>query len=242
MVFIFFLTGCETTSPFHRVSGTGAFDTVVIDAGHGGHDNGARAKAGNFEKVLTLDTTRRLAATLRKAGLNVVETRTGDYFVTLDDRVGFSNRIKNSIFVSVHYNWSNRSGARGIETYYMNPNSARLASRIQQKMLRVYSSPDRGIKTRSLFVLRNNKRPAVLCELGFVSNGSENKVLQDSGQRQRLADAIASAILAEYEANKPPQQQQMPSTRKNHTNGNVVNFLFKIGSTGACSQFSKTVA
>jgi len=205
VAFMLFLTGCETTSPFRRVSGTGAFDTVVIDAGHGGHDNGARAKAGNFEKVLALDTTRRLAATLRKAGLNVVETRTGDYFVTLDDRVGFSNRLRNSIFVSVHYNWSNRTGARGIETYYMNPNSTRLASRIQQKMLRVYSTPDRGVKSRSLFVLRNNKRPSVLCELGFVSNPSENKILQDGRQRQRLAESIASAILAEYEANKPQQ-------------------------------------
>lgn len=203
MALIFCLTGCETASPFRRVSGTGAFDTVVIDAGHGGHDNGARAKAGNFEKVLTLDTTKRLAATLRKAGLNVVETRTGDYFVTLDDRVRVSNRLRNSIFVSVHYNWSNRSGARGMETYYMNPNSARLASRIQQNMLRVYPSPNRGIKTRSLFVLRNNKRPSVLCELGFVSNPSENKIVQDGRQRQRLAEAIAAAILAEYEANKP---------------------------------------
>jgi len=203
VAFIFFLTGCETASPFRRGSGTGAFDTVVVDAGHGGHDNGARAKSGNFEKVLTLDTTRRLSAVLRKAGLNVVETRTGDYFVTLDDRVGFSNRLRNSIFVSVHYNWSNRLAARGMETYYMNPNSARLASRIQQKMLRVYSSPDRGIKTRSLYVLRNNQRPSVLCELGFVSNPFENKVLQDGSQRQRLAEAIASAILAEHEANKP---------------------------------------
>ena len=196
------LTGCETSGSLSSSKRTGQFHTVVIDAGHGGHDNGAKAKAGEFEKNLTLDTTRRLSSKLREAGIHVVETRTGDYFVTLDDRVNFSNKIRDSIFVSVHYNWAKRAAPRGIETFYQNPNSESLAGRIQNQLLKVYSTPNRGIKTRGLYVLRNNRRPAVLCELGFVSNPAENKILQDPQQRQRLAEAIAKAIIAEKLANE----------------------------------------
>ena len=190
------LSGC-TSGFVGGARGTGRFDTVVIDAGHGGFDRGAKPVSGVYEKDLALDTATRLASQLRQKGLHVVETRTGDYFVTLDNRVAVSNRLKDSIFVSIHYNWARRKKASGIETFYLNPNSARLASRIQSKMVGTYRCLDRGIKSRKLYVLRNNKRPAVLCELGFVSNRNENAIVQSSKTRQKLADSIASAILAE---------------------------------------------
>jgi len=191
-----FLSGCSS-SFITGARGTGRFNTVVIDAGHGGLDRGAKPVTGIYEKDLALDTSTRLARILRQNGLHVVETRTGDYFVTLGNRVAVSNRLKEAIFVSIHYNWSKRKNASGIETFYLNPNSARLASRIQSKMVGTYFSRDRGIKSRKLYVLRMNKRPAVLCELGFISNRKENAIVQSSKTRQKLADSIASAILAE---------------------------------------------
>jgi N-acetylmuramoyl-L-alanine amidase len=202
------LVGCETVAPKPYVPGgklqsAGYFDTVVIDAGHGGHDSGARSVKGKREKELALDTARRVASLLRAAGLRVIETRTSDYFVTLDKRVAISNRQRNAIFVSIHYNWAKRAKARGIETFYYGGKSSRLAAHIQKETLKAYRTENRGIKYRGFYVLRNNKRPSVLCELGFISNAVDNKIVQSAATRQRLAKAIADGILAEKAGRNP---------------------------------------
>lgn len=203
-----FLAGCGTVPqrpyiPGGKLQPAGFFDTVVIDAGHGGHDSGARSVKGKREKELALDTARRVATMLRAAGLRVVETRTGDYFVKLDKRVSISNRQRNSIFVSIHYNWAKRSKARGIETFFYGGRSSRLAANIQKESLGAYRTENRGIKYRGFYVLRNNKRPAVLCELGFLSNAADNKIVQSAWTRQRLAKAIVDGILAEKAGRNP---------------------------------------
>lgn len=201
-----FLSGCETpdASSFSgRLQPAGFFDTVVIDAGHGGHDSGARAVSGLREKHLALDTSRRIASILRQSGLKVIETRTGDYFVTLDRRTAISNRTRNTVFVSIHYNWARRSKASGVETFFCGSRSSRLAANIQREILRPHRAKDRGIKFRQLYVLRNNKRPAVLVELGFLSNPAENSKVQSASMRQRLAEAVARGILAERSGRSP---------------------------------------
>jgi N-acetylmuramoyl-L-alanine amidase len=190
------LVGCAGFEGGHG-PGAGYFDTVVLDAGHGGHDPGARAVSGSREKVLALDTSKRVAKILRSRGLRVIETRNGDYFVPLPGRVQISNGTGNAIFVSIHYNWSRRRGASGIEIYYFNPKSRRLAANVLKETLRAYPAINRGVKTARFHVLRNNRRPAILCELGFLSNPSDNSHLQKAGVRQRLAERIAAGILAE---------------------------------------------
>jgi N-acetylmuramoyl-L-alanine amidase len=195
------LSACGTLSS-HR-TGTGFFDTVVIDAGHGGHDPGARAVKGNHEKVLALDISLRVSRILRASGLRVVETRTGDYFVPLDKRVSISNRTKDSVFVSIHLNWARRSRASGVETFFYSSRSSRLAANIQREIVRPYGAKNRGIKPGRYYVLRKNKRPAVLVELGFVSNSNENNSLQKSHIRQKLAEAVARGILAEKNGRFP---------------------------------------
>ncbi len=196
------LSSCASTGGSYG-PGAGSFDTVIVDAGHGAHDRGAKAYSGSPEKLLTLDTARRLAAILRRNGLHVIETRTSDYFVTLGGRVAISNRTSHSVFVSVHYNWSNRRAARGIEIYYYSLRSKRLAANILRETLRAYPTENRGIKNRGFYVLRNNNRPAVLCELGFVSNPSDNANVQNAAVRQRLAERIAAGILAERAGRQP---------------------------------------
>jgi len=196
-----FLSACGTFSS-HR-TGTGFFDTVVIDAGHGGHDPGARAVKGNHEKVLALDISLRVSRILRASGLRVVETRTSDYFVPLDKRVSISNRTKDSVFVSIHLNWARRSRASGVETFFYSSRSSRLAANIQREIVRPYGAKNRGIKPGRYYVLRKNKRPAVLVELGFVSNSNENNSLQKSHIRQKLAEAVARGILAEKNGRFP---------------------------------------
>lgn len=189
---IFFNAGCE----FAGTLGPGRFDTVVVDAGHGGHDRGARAVRGQNEKDICLDTSKRLAAILRRRGFRVVETRTTDVFIPLGRRVAISNGTRNSIFVSVHYNWANRSGARGTETYYHSPQSELLARLVQRELAGSYSTPNRGVKNRGFYVLRNNRRPAILVECGFLSNPQDNAVAQSASGRQRIAEAIARGIIA----------------------------------------------
>jgi N-acetylmuramoyl-L-alanine amidase len=186
--------GCA--SDLSSRGGVGRFQTVIVDAGHGGSDRGARAISGQNEKVLALDTARRLAKELRKRGFRVIETRHSDAFIPLGNRTEISNRTGDSIFVSVHYNWARRSRPRGIEIYYYNPRSRPLAANILQQTLRAYPTVNRGVKRNNYFVLRNNRRPAVLCELGFVSNPQDNRAIQSAECRQRLAERIADGIVA----------------------------------------------
>lgn len=187
------LVGCA--SPYRQ--GAGKFNTVVVDAGHGGYNNGGRSVSGYPEKVLALDTSRRLAAVLRSKGFRVIETRTRDVFIPLESRVAVSNPIANCIFVSVHYNWAPRRGARGIEIYYFSPRSWRLASNILRQSVRAYPTYSRGVKRNNFRVLRKSRRPAVLCELGFLSNPEDNRHVQNAKYRQRLAERVAAGIVEE---------------------------------------------
>lgn len=197
-----FLTSCESTGGRYG-PGAGSFDAVIVDAGHGGHDLGAKACFGAPEKVLALDTARRLAAVLRRNGFTVIETRPNDTFVSLGRRVALSNASSRAVFVSVHYNWTKRRAARGIEIYYDSRRSARMAANVLKEALRVYRTDNRGIKDRGFYVLRNNKRPAILCELGFVSNVDDNRNIQSASVRQGLAERIAAGIIAERAGREP---------------------------------------
>lgn len=183
--------------------GAGHFNTVIVDAGHGGHDRGARSVTGQSEKYVALDTSKRLAKILRSKGFRVIETRPDDTFISLGKRVDISNATSNAIFVSIHYNWARRSGAKGFEVFYFNERSKRLAANILSDMRNAYPTTNRGIKTARFYVLRNNRRPAVLCELGFLSNPSDNSYVQNPAYRQRLAERIAAGIIDERMGRNP---------------------------------------
>jgi N-acetylmuramoyl-L-alanine amidase len=94
------------------------FDAVVIDAGHGGGDLGARGLAGVLEKELVLDVAQQLAQRLRRAGLRVVMTREGDETVPLQARTARANEARADLFLSIHANSAPASAARGVETYF----------------------------------------------------------------------------------------------------------------------------
>jgi N-acetylmuramoyl-L-alanine amidase len=171
------------------------FQTVVVDAGHGGKDNGAYRRFGGAEKIATLDVAKRLSRKLGDSDFKVVMTRTSDVFVPLDERVAIENAQDNSIFVSIHFNDSRRRGVRGFETYYHSGNSADLAYKIQSKLMTIPHSANRGVHTANFRVLRNAKYPAVLVECGFLSNPREGGEARDSEYREQLADKITEAIV-----------------------------------------------
>lgn len=185
------LTGCATSS-----RGVGRFNTVVLDAGHGGHDPGAKgADRVSREKVFALDTTKRIERGLKARGYRVIMTRKGDYFVSLPQRVKISNKQWRSVFVSVHYNWTRRTSAAGTETFYHSSRSYPLAANIQREVDRASPMPNRGVKRARFHVLRNNAKPAALVELGFMSNPQELKLIKSASYRQKLADAVVRGII-----------------------------------------------
>jgi N-acetylmuramoyl-L-alanine amidase len=184
---ILFLLAASTAKP-------APFSTVVIDAGHGGHDRGGIPSNIIPEKGVALDTSLRLQRYLKAAGLRTVMTRSSDVFVTLDQRVNISNAQKNAIFVSVHYNSAVRRGANGIETF-ANPAGLPLARRIQRNAMKTTYGEDRGVKQRGFYVLRKNRKPAVLVECGFLTNPTDAALAGRASYRDKLARQIADAIL-----------------------------------------------
>lgn len=171
------------------------FSTVVVDAGHGGRDNGAYRRYGPPEKVVALDVAQRVERKLRHADLNTVMIRSDDVFVPLDERVEIENRQENAIFVSIHFNDARRSGIKGFETYYHSAESADLARRIQSKLVSIPRSADRGVHVANFRVLRKANKPAVLVECGFLSNRSDGGQAGDADYRELLANKIAEAIV-----------------------------------------------
>jgi N-acetylmuramoyl-L-alanine amidase len=191
------LTACGTGPGIRVKDTTRTFTTVVVDAGHGGKDNGAFRRYGGAEKNATLDVATRLASKLRESQFRVVMTRSGDVFIPLDGRASISNRQKNAIFVSVHFNDSGRRGIRGFETYYHSPVARNLAYRIQQHLMMLPGAVNRGVKTANFRVLRKAEYPAVLVECGFLSNRKEGAAARSASRRDNLADKIAEAIVDE---------------------------------------------
>jgi len=169
---------------------------VVIDAGHGGHDRGGVPGQRISEKHLALDVALRVNRILRARRVPTIMTRSRDVFVSLPQRVAIGNRQRSALFVSIHFNSAPREGARGFETFYYNSRlGARLAYNAQRRLLRTYRTENRGVKRRGFYVLRHSKHPAVLIECGFLTNRIEGRQSLLASHRQRLAEAIAAAII-----------------------------------------------
>jgi N-acetylmuramoyl-L-alanine amidase len=168
--------------------------TVVIDAGHGGFDRGGIAGQRVSEKMMNLDVAQRLKAVLQSYGYRVVMTRDSDVFLPLGTRVAIANQYRDAIFVCVHFNATPRRSANGIETYFYSSQSLSLASAIHYYVNRVAPTPNRGVRRRGFYVLRNTRVPSVLVECGFLTNPTEAQYAQSVSYRQQLADAIARGV------------------------------------------------
>ncbi|MGK0184762.1 MAG: N-acetylmuramoyl-L-alanine amidase [Verrucomicrobiales bacterium] len=171
----------------------GRISRVVIDAGHGGHDSGAR-RGYVLEKHLALDVSRRLERYLERRGMRCIQTRDRDTFLPLSQRSKIANRQRNAVFVSVHFNWAYNSASTGTETFY-HSNSA-LASAIQSRVARKAGTPNRGVKRARFYVLRHTDIPSALVECGFISNFSDRRRCLDPRYRQKMAEAIGEGILS----------------------------------------------
>ena len=146
------------------------FDTVVIDAGHGGHDSGAKGVMG-YEKHYALDLALRLEQSLRKRGFKTLMTRRSDNFLTLGQRVDIANRQKKAIFISVHLNSSGSRSASGIETYALAPQGTR--------------STNGGSNPWGSSLLNGNTRDAENIALGHGGTCSRHARVAGGGSRDQ---------------------------------------------------------
>ena len=192
------ITALSSASHAARKSSSSGGDsspiTVVIDAGHGGHDRGGIPGQTIAEKDMTLDVAQRLRNVLSANGYHVVMTRSSDVFVPLGGRVAIANSYQNAVFVCIHFNATGRSGASGIETYFYSRDSLPLASAIHYYVTGGAPSANRGVRRRGYYVLRKTAIPAVLVECGFLTNPTEGAYAQSASYRQKLADEIAAGI------------------------------------------------
>lgn len=207
------------------------FPTVVLDPGHGGKDDGARAN-GLVEKNLSLDVALRVEKILKPYNFPVVVTRRDDAFLTLEERASVANRLENAIFVSIHFNHAPDRSSSGVETFYASEkippeaawtwvglfnkpevppdNGETLAGFIQTALVMRTDSVNRGIKGRELYVVRHTRCPAVLVEGGFINNPLEAQLISNGDYRERLARAIAEGIMS-YQKTRP---QPVPAPTK----------------------------
>jgi N-acetylmuramoyl-L-alanine amidase len=206
--------------------------TVVVDAGHGGRDNGGRGN-GLIEKDLTLDLAFRTEKLLKIAGFPTVLTRTDDSYVSLEERARVANEHPDSLFVSIHLNKDGASASSGIESFYAkqkiplqdawtwigffsrpeqaeNPEDGEhLAGSIQAAVANRTEGRNRGVRARDYYVVRHVRGPAVLVEAGFMSNPFEAQLLQGEEYRERIAMGIAEGIMG-YQKSKGRPARALP--------------------------------
>jgi N-acetylmuramoyl-L-alanine amidase len=193
--FLCLLIALLACSSSHAASGDNSgLPTVVIDAGHGGHDRGGIPGQRIAEKDMNLDVAQCLRNVLAANGYRVVMTRDSDVFVPLPTRVAIANSYRNAIFVCVHFNSTQRRGAAGIETYFYSRDSLPLASAVHYYVAGGAPSSNRGVRRRGYYVLRKTNVPAVLVECGFLTNPTEASYAQTASYRQKLAEEIAAGV------------------------------------------------
>lgn len=174
---------------------------IVIDPGHGGLDTGA-SRGNVLEKDLTLDIALKLRECLRDMGFkNIIMTRSTDKTLTLDERVQIANNNNADIFVSVHINASVKTEINGIETHYYSDNGYKVAKVVHKELMKNVNATDRGLFKSKFYVINHTEAPAVLLELGFISNEQERSSLKSDKRQMGSAQAIADGIvnyLTEY--------------------------------------------
>ncbi|GAB6891230.1 N-acetylmuramoyl-L-alanine amidase [Geobacillus stearothermophilus] len=180
-----------TSGPVQALAGK----TIVLDPGHGGKDGGAKSVAGVKEKELTLGTARLLKNKLQSYGARVVLTRSSDEYVPLSARVAAARLYQADAFISLHYDSAADPDASGITIYYYDRFADyELAQSFQGLFRQLSALPFRGIAFGDYYVLRENEKPSVLLELGYLSNRSDAAVVATNGYQEAVTTAIVNAM------------------------------------------------
>lgn len=170
---------------------------IVIDPGHGGEDPGALSDVTQ-EKEVTLQTAKALKQALEDAGAEVHLTREADDTVSLADRPDMANDLQADAFISLHYDSQETVTSSGTTAYYYNDESLKLAQYIQPQMLEQLPLPSNGIRFGDFQVLRENDIPAVLLELGYMSNPSDVATFTQEEYHNNVAETVVDGLLVYF--------------------------------------------
>ena len=176
---------------------------IIIDPGHGGTDSG-NTFGTIYEKDVVLKVSKLVERKLAAAGANVLMTRTDDVYPTLPDRVDFTNANYGEIFVSIHANSVlNNTTANGTETFYAmtsgdKQESIDLATFVNNQIVNDLKMRNRGVKNEQFYVIRNTIIPAILVELGFLTNSEDRAKLTDDHYIELFAESIYKGIVEYY--------------------------------------------
>ncbi len=187
------ITNLPQPTPSRRVSGR---VVVIIDPGHGGRDSGAVGIGGAREKDIILPISKKIAEVLQQNGVQVVLTRSSDYFVTLPGRVKMAESVDADVFVSIHANsaGAGRPDVSGLETYYYDTGLS-LARIVHRSILQSVNVRDRGVRKARFYVLRKSSMPSILVETGYMTGRQDMAKLRSASYRNQMAEAIARGIL-----------------------------------------------
>ncbi len=174
---------------------------IVLDAGHGGTDYGA-IREGINEKDITLDLTERVGSILKSKGYKPAYTRTDDTYLGLQERCDYTDAENPEIFVSIHVNSAVATEPYGIETHYYHEESKELAEVIQKHLMKEINTKDRGVLKSKFYVINHTEVPAVLVEIGFLSNPDERAKILTDKRKQATAKAIANGIIEYLKSQK----------------------------------------
>lgn len=173
---------------------------VLIDPGHGGRDPGAIGKRGTREKHVVLSISRTVAAELSAKGYIVHMTRNTDDFITLDGRVAHAKKVNPDLFVSIHADAAGSSSAKGMTIFVprrsRNRAKSSRACALVEDSASAVAADSRGVRKHdiNLRVLEKTTCPAMLIEVGFLSNGREESRLKSAAYRKKMGRAIARGI------------------------------------------------
>jgi len=220
-VFIIMLIGAGSVKLTSSFSSSLKNKVIVIDPGHGGADPGAQ-NSGLKEKDINLDISLRIRKSLESKGCIVILTREvdKDFYLPgcvlgrmakraeLDKRIGLATESNADLFISVHTNSFPRSSTYGMETYYHLKSSTgkALAELIQKQLTLLQTDNKRKSKAGDYYIINQSQIPAVLVEVGFISNPRERNLLLTNNYRDSIADAIGTGI--EHYFNVFPQGVQ----------------------------------
>lgn len=189
---------------------------VVIDPGHGNHDWGLKTTAGYhkgvngiMEKDIVLEVSNRLAWYLAQHDISYAMTRYGDRFIELIDRTSFANKVKASLFLSLHCNYANDSRIKGMEVWHWRDSifGKRYAEVFNAGLERLNYTRNRGLKTDdpetvkredNYWVLKKTDMPSVIIELGFLSNPDDCDKLNNPNMQMIIAENLKETIKGLY--------------------------------------------
>lgn len=173
---------------------------IVIDAGHGGYDSGAISNNNAIlEKDVTLSTAQLLQNRLQDAGSNVILTRSSDQYISLDGRVQTAHANNADLFISLHYDAVEVANSMsGTTTYYHSEENLDLANTVNRYLSQNGPLTNNGIRLGDYYVLRTNRQPSILLELGYMNNTTDIQYIDTQSYQATIVEAIYQALRDYY--------------------------------------------